>query len=72
MTAARLLGLPCQGQHCPALTRVVRSCLSPQAIFVTFALELFFASLFAENYFLSFFFWVDLVGTASLVLDIQW
>ncbi|KAG2501369.1 hypothetical protein HYH03_001159 [Edaphochlamys debaryana] len=42
------------------------------AAFIIFGVELILNTVFTEKYFLSFFFWVDLVGTASLILDIQW
>ncbi|KXZ40942.1 hypothetical protein GPECTOR_1227g486 [Gonium pectorale] len=42
------------------------------AIFVIFALEVVLSCVFVDRYLLSFFFWVDLIGTASLILDIQW
>ena len=41
-------------------------------IFGLFVLELIILSLCQEGYFLSFFFYVDLLGTASLVLDVPW
>ncbi|GIL93794.1 hypothetical protein Vretimale_97, partial [Volvox reticuliferus] len=42
------------------------------AIFVIFSLDLLLSSIFVDKYILSFFFWVDLLGTASLILDIKW
>ncbi|GLI65984.1 hypothetical protein VaNZ11_009671, partial [Volvox africanus] len=42
------------------------------AVFVIFSLDLLLSSIFVDKYILSFFFWVDLIGTASLILDIQW
>lgn len=42
------------------------------ACFVIFSLEIIAASLTVKGYFLSFFFWVDLIGTFSLVFDIKW
>ena len=40
--------------------------------FVMFLLELFLTSLSKDEYFLSFFFWLDLVSTLSILLDIGW
>jgi len=40
--------------------------------FVLFALETIFLSIFQEGYFLSFFFWMDLLGTVSILLDVGW
>ncbi|GIL63830.1 hypothetical protein Vafri_17794 [Volvox africanus] len=42
------------------------------AVFVIFSLELLLSSIFVDKYILSFFFWVDLIGTVSLILDIKW
>jgi hypothetical protein len=42
------------------------------ACFIVFCVEILLASMFLEGYFLSFFFWVDIIGTASLVFDIKW
>lgn len=41
-------------------------------IFVTFILESVLLSFVLPGYFLSFFFWMDVVGTLSIVLDISW
>ena len=41
-------------------------------IFVLFALETIALSLVQPKYFLSFFFWMDLVGTLSILLDVGW
>lgn len=40
--------------------------------FVAFAVEIFFASLCKEVYFLTFFFWLDVVSTISMIPDIGW
>ena len=37
-----------------------------------FTLEIVLSSIAIDNYFLSFFFWLDVVGTLSLVGDIGW
>ena len=37
-----------------------------------FLLELFLASLATPDYFLGFYFWLDLIATLSLVTDIAW
>lgn len=37
-----------------------------------FLLELFLTSLSKDDYFLSFFFWLDLISTLSILLDIGW
>ena len=37
---------------------------------VLFALELIMSSIAHKNYFRSFFFWIDLVSTVSMLLDI--
>ena len=37
-----------------------------------FCVEIFIASLVKENYFLSFFFWLDIVSTVSMLTDIGW
>ena len=42
------------------------------ACFIYFAIELVLCTVFRRTYFNSFFFWLDLLGTASLVLDIPW
>ncbi len=39
---------------------------------IFFALELVLASISKENYFLGFYFWLDLVATVSLITDIGW
>jgi hypothetical protein len=39
---------------------------------VLFLVEIFFASIAKENYFLGFYFWLDLISTISLVTDIGW
>ena len=38
---------------------------------ILFALELVLASISQDGYFRSFFFWLDLVSTASLITDIE-
>lgn len=40
--------------------------------FASFAIEIFFASMAKEGYFLSFFFWLDVVSTLSMIPDIGW
>lgn len=42
------------------------------ACFVIFAVEIFLAALCRENYFLTFFFWLDIVSTISMLPDIGW
>lgn len=37
-----------------------------------FLIEIIFASLAKPGYFLSFFFWLDVISTVSLVFDIGW
>jgi hypothetical protein len=37
-----------------------------------FMIELVLASFVKEDYFLSFYFWLDLVSTVSLIFDIGW
>ena len=39
---------------------------------IAFSLEIIVASLCKENYFNGFFFWLDIVSTLSLLLDIGW
>ena len=39
---------------------------------IAFAGELCFASVVKEDYFLSFFFWLDMISTISMVPDIGW
>ena len=41
-------------------------------ILVIFSLETITLSIVQEDYFLSFFFWMDTIGTISLILDIGW
>jgi hypothetical protein len=41
-------------------------------ILILFTLETLILSLVQDNYFLSFFFWMDTIGTLSLILDIGW
>lgn len=40
------------------------------AVMVAFIIELIIASVVVENYFLSFFFWLDVISTLSMVPDI--
>ena len=42
------------------------------AVFIVFMIETFILSLVQDGYFLSFFFWMDLLGTLSIILDIGW
>jgi len=37
-----------------------------------FTIEIIVASISKEDYFLSFYFWLDLVSTISLITDIGW
>ena len=37
-----------------------------------FMIELILASLVKEDYFLGFYFWLDLISTISLIFDIGW
>lgn len=37
-----------------------------------FSIELILASVVKEDYFLGFYFWLDLVSTVSLITDISW
>ena len=39
---------------------------------IAFSLEIFIASLCKNDYFNGFFFWLDVVSTFSLLLDIGW
>ncbi len=40
--------------------------------FVIFTFEIFFGSICREEYFLTFFFWLDLVSTCSMITDVGW
>ena len=40
--------------------------------FGMFGIEIFLASISKEDYFLSFFFWLDVVSTVSMIADIGW
>ena len=40
--------------------------------FAAFWVEIFFASISREVYFLTFFFWLDIVSTISMIPDIGW
>ena len=42
------------------------------AIFIVFSIEQTFLCFVQDGYFLSFFFWMDLIGTLSILLDIGW
>jgi len=42
------------------------------AIFVIFVVELGLLSWAKKDYLLSFFFWMDLLGTISILFDISW
>lgn len=42
------------------------------AIFVIFWIEIFVLVLVQEGYLWSFFFWMDIIGTISIILDIGW
>ncbi len=37
-----------------------------------FSLEVIVASIFQEDYFLGFYFWLDVVATLSIITDINW
>jgi hypothetical protein len=39
---------------------------------VCFLIEIFFAAIAKEDYFLTFFFWLDLISTVSMIGDIGW
>lgn len=39
---------------------------------ILFFLELIIASIVNEDYFLGFYFWLDLISTVSLIFDIGW
>jgi hypothetical protein len=41
-------------------------------VFVVFCGEGVILSLVQDGYFLSFFFWMDTIGTLSILLDISW
>jgi hypothetical protein len=40
--------------------------------FAAFIIEIFLASISKEDYFLTFFFWLDVVSTLSMIPDIGW
>ena len=40
--------------------------------FIVFSIEILFSSVCKEDYFLTFFFWLDLVSTISMLPDIGW
>jgi hypothetical protein len=40
--------------------------------FAAFAIEIFLASISKDDYFLGFFFWLDIVSTISMLPDIGW
>lgn len=42
------------------------------AIFIIFIVEVILMSWVQKKYFLSFFFWMDLLGTVSILFDIGW
>ena len=42
------------------------------ASFCIFTFEILFGSICREGYFLSFFFWLDIVATCSMVTDVGW
>lgn len=39
---------------------------------VAFSVEIILASVVKDDYFLGFYFWLDLISTASLITDIGW
>jgi hypothetical protein len=39
---------------------------------IVFSSEVIVASIFTDGYILSFYFWLDLMATASIVMDINW
>lgn len=41
-------------------------------VFVIFCIETIVLSIVADDYFLGFFFWMDIVGTISIIFDIGW
>lgn len=42
------------------------------ACFIIFSVEIFLAGICRENYFMTFFFWLDIVSTISMLPDIGW
>ena len=48
------------------------SCLLCSKGFILFLLELLLASVATPDYFLGFYFWLDLIATLSLITDIAW
>lgn len=40
--------------------------------FVLFTIEIIFASLAKDDYWMSFYFWLDLISTISIIMDIGW
>ena len=42
------------------------------ALMVLFVVELFLSSLAQEDYFLGFYFWLDLISLVSMLLDVHW
>jgi hypothetical protein len=41
-------------------------------VFSAFMVEILLASIAIEDYFLSFFFWLDLISTLSMLADVGW
>jgi hypothetical protein len=39
---------------------------------IIFSIEILFSSLCKEEYFLTFFFWLDIISTVSMIPDIGW
>lgn len=42
------------------------------AVMCAFAIEIFLASISKDDYFLTFFFWLDVIATISMIPDIGW
>jgi len=42
------------------------------ACFCIFGFEILFGSICRDEYFLTFFFWLDIVSTCSMVTDVGW
>lgn len=41
-------------------------------VFVSFLVELILSCLAKDDYFMGFYFWLDLISTLSLIMDIGW
>lgn len=60
-----------RGQRCDAAAAPRRTCARARSVFVLFIFELVALSVASDVYPLSFFFWTDVLGTVSMVLDIK-